>query len=142
MEYRLRPHSRMPRIYLYRDPVDFRKSFRGLAAIVEQELGHNPFEGALYAFINIPAQARVIEYWQEKAVFDTEDGGQQVKTAVRPAHPLGKCQASVRLLAWVLVTKYADALALYRLEGILKRHGGRISRTVSLHAYRAIPVSP
>ncbi|WP_419609452.1 IS66 family insertion sequence element accessory protein TnpB, partial [Thiolapillus sp.] len=32
----------MPRIYLYRDPVDFRKSFRGLAAIVEQELGHNP----------------------------------------------------------------------------------------------------
>ncbi|WP_419591407.1 IS66 family insertion sequence element accessory protein TnpB, partial [Thiolapillus sp.] len=40
----------MPQIYLYRDPVDFRKSFRGLAAIVEQELGHNPFEGALYAF--------------------------------------------------------------------------------------------
>ncbi|WP_374109720.1 IS66 family insertion sequence element accessory protein TnpB [Thiolapillus sp.] len=32
----------MPQIYLYRDPVDFRKSFRGLAAIVEQELGHNP----------------------------------------------------------------------------------------------------
>ncbi len=25
--------------------------------------------------------------------------------------------------------KYADALPLYRLEGILKRHGGRISRT-------------
>ncbi|WP_419650101.1 IS66 family insertion sequence element accessory protein TnpB, partial [Thiolapillus sp.] len=40
----------MPQIYLYRDPVDFRKSFRGLAAIVEQELSHNPFEGALYAF--------------------------------------------------------------------------------------------
>ncbi|WP_419606116.1 IS66 family insertion sequence element accessory protein TnpB, partial [Thiolapillus sp.] len=52
MVYRLRPHPRMPRIYLYRDPVDFRKSFRGLAAIVEQELGHNPFEGALYAFTN------------------------------------------------------------------------------------------
>ncbi|WP_419622009.1 IS66 family insertion sequence element accessory protein TnpB, partial [Thiolapillus sp.] len=32
--------------------MDFRKSFRGLAAIVEQELGHNPFEGALYAFTN------------------------------------------------------------------------------------------
>uniref|UniRef100_UPI003AF6D9EB IS66 family insertion sequence element accessory protein TnpB n=1 Tax=Thiolapillus sp. TaxID=2017437 RepID=UPI003AF6D9EB len=49
---RLRPHPRMPQIYLYREPVDFRKSFRGLAAIVEQELGHNPFEGALYAFTN------------------------------------------------------------------------------------------
>ncbi|WP_419621907.1 IS66 family insertion sequence element accessory protein TnpB, partial [Thiolapillus sp.] len=42
----------MPRIYLYQDPVDFRKSFRSLAAIVEQELGHNPFEVALYAFTN------------------------------------------------------------------------------------------
>ncbi|WP_419616343.1 IS66 family insertion sequence element accessory protein TnpB, partial [Thiolapillus sp.] len=51
MEYRLRPHPQMPRIYLYQDPVDFRKSFRSLAAIVE-ELGHNPFEGALYAFTN------------------------------------------------------------------------------------------
>ena len=52
MNYRLRPHPQMPRIYLYREPVDFRKSYRGLAAIVEQELGHNPFEGVLYAFTN------------------------------------------------------------------------------------------
>jgi transposase len=37
----LRPTAALPRIYLYREPVDFRKSFRGLAAIVEQELGHN-----------------------------------------------------------------------------------------------------
>ena len=42
---------------------------------------------------------------------------------------MGKCQARVQLLAWLLVAKYADALPLYRLEGILKRHGGRISRT-------------
>jgi transposase len=77
----------------------------------------------------VPAQARVIEYWQEKAVFDTEDGGQQVKAAPRPVHPLGKCLASTDLLAWVLTAKYADALPLYRLEGILQRHGGRVSRT-------------
>ena len=30
----------------------FRKSYRGLAALVELELGHNPFDGALYAFTN------------------------------------------------------------------------------------------
>lgn len=41
----------------------------------------------------------------------------------------GKCLASTDLLAWVLTAKYADALPLYRLEGILKRHGGRVSRT-------------
>ena len=48
----LRPAYDMPRIYLYRNPVDFRKSFRGLAAIVEQELSHNPFDGGFYAFTN------------------------------------------------------------------------------------------
>ncbi|WP_419629841.1 IS66 family transposase, partial [Thiolapillus sp.] len=63
------------------------------------------------------------------AVFDTPEGESTVKVAARPIHPLGKCLASVQLLAWILVAKYADALPLYRLEGILKRHGGRISRT-------------
>ena len=41
----LRPADTLPRVYLYRDPVDFRKSYRGLSAIVESELGHNPFAG-------------------------------------------------------------------------------------------------
>jgi transposase len=76
----------------------------------------------------VPAQARVIEYWQEKAVFD-EDGEQVIQAAARPAHPLGKCIASVQLLAYILVSKYADALPLYRLEKILKRYGGNITRT-------------
>ena len=37
----LRPAVDMPRIFLYRDAVDFRKQSNGLAAIVELELGHN-----------------------------------------------------------------------------------------------------
>ncbi|WP_366139437.1 hypothetical protein [uncultured Endozoicomonas sp.] len=28
---------------MYRDPIDFRKSFRGLALLAEQEFGHNPY---------------------------------------------------------------------------------------------------
>jgi transposase len=77
----------------------------------------------------IPAQARVIEYWQEKAVFDEPDGSQRIEAASRPVHPLGKCIASVQLLAYLLVAKYADALPLYRLEKIFKRYGATISRT-------------
>ncbi|KAA8976372.1 IS66 family insertion sequence element accessory protein TnpB, partial [Halospina sp. K52047b] len=42
----LRPSRRFPEIYLYREPVDFRKQAHGLALIVEQELGHSPFTGA------------------------------------------------------------------------------------------------
>lgn len=50
--YYLRPAPDTPEIYLYREPVDFRKQVLGLAAIVEKELDHNPFSGALYAFTN------------------------------------------------------------------------------------------
>lgn len=76
----------------------------------------------------IPAQARVLEYWQEKAVFE-RGGEQQIKAAARPVHPLGKSIASTGLLAYILTAKYADALPLYRLETILKRYGGTITRT-------------
>ena len=48
----LRPAQDTPAIYLYRQPVDFRKQVSALAALVEQELGHDPFSGALYAFTN------------------------------------------------------------------------------------------
>ncbi|MBV0934953.1 IS66 family insertion sequence element accessory protein TnpB [Marinobacterium weihaiense] len=48
----LRPSRSMPEIYLYREPIDFRKQANGLAVLVEQELGRSPFTGALYAFTN------------------------------------------------------------------------------------------
>ena len=48
----LRPAREIPAIYLYRPPIDFRKQANGLAALIEQELGHNPFSGALFAFTN------------------------------------------------------------------------------------------
>src|SRR5690606_10105221 len=54
----------MPNIYVYRDPIDFRKSFRGLAAIVELELNHNPFDGALYAFTNRQRNKIKCLYWE------------------------------------------------------------------------------
>lgn len=48
----LRPTADIPRVFLYRDAVDFRKQSHGLSAIVELELGHNPFDGGLYVFTN------------------------------------------------------------------------------------------
>jgi len=65
MNHYFRPAYEMPEIYLYRDPVDFRKSFRGLAALVEQELGHNPFGGALYAFTNRQRNKIKCLFWED-----------------------------------------------------------------------------
>lgn len=76
----------------------------------------------------IPAKVRVLEYLQEKAVF-VEDGKQTIVAAKQPAHPLGKSIASISLLAYIIIAKYCDALPLYRLEKILQRYGGSITRT-------------
>ncbi len=51
----MRPSKALPQVFIYRDPIDFRKAHRGLAAIVETELGHNLFDGHLYAFTKKPA---------------------------------------------------------------------------------------
>jgi transposase len=40
------------KVYVHREAVDFRKSINGLAALVEQALGLDPFAAALYVFAN------------------------------------------------------------------------------------------
>lgn len=75
-----------------------------------------------------PAKVRVLEYLQEKAVF-VNQGQRQIKAAILPQHPIAKSMASIGLLAWIIVAKYRDGLPLYRLENILKRYGGDVSRT-------------
>ncbi|MEX2366180.1 MAG: IS66 family transposase [Pseudohongiellaceae bacterium] len=80
----------------------------------------------------IPAQLKVLEYWQEKAVFD-EDGQERFMVARRPRHPLGKCIATPSLLAYIITSKYADGLPLYRMEQMFKRLGHEVSRTNMAH---------
>ena len=60
----LRPAISLPTVYLYRTPVDFRKSYHGLSAIVEVELGHNPFDGELYVFINRQRNKIKCLFWE------------------------------------------------------------------------------
>lgn len=62
--YALRPSAHLPRIYLYRAAVDFRKSHRGLSAIVQMELGHDPFTGILYVFRNRAFNKLKILFWE------------------------------------------------------------------------------
>src|SRR5690554_5334134 len=80
----------------------------------------------------IPAQLKVLEYWQEKAVFE-QDGDERILAAARPVHPLGKCIATPALLAYLITSKYADGLPLYRQEQMFKRLGHELSRTSMAH---------
>ena len=80
----------------------------------------------------IPAQLKVLEIWQEKAVFE-RDGEEVIIAANRPEHPLGKCIATPSLLGYIITSKYADGLPLYRLEQMFKRLGQEVSRTSMAH---------
>lgn len=103
---------------------------------IHLNLSEEEKEGSINTFFSkikeeldiIPAQVRVLEYLQEKAVFK-QDGKQVIKAASQPKHPLGKSIASISLLSYLIVAKYCDALPLYRLEKILERYGGEITRT-------------
>jgi transposase len=44
--------SEARRILAYREPVDMRRSFDGLVALVENALGEDSLAGALYVFVN------------------------------------------------------------------------------------------
>jgi len=50
-------------IYVATSPVDMRKSFDGLAAIVKNGFKKNPLDGTFFVFINRSADRLKILYW-------------------------------------------------------------------------------
>jgi transposase len=75
----------------------------------------------------VPARVQVIRHIRYKyACRHCETG---ITTAAMPPQMIPKSIATPGLLAWVAVSKYADALPLYRQETIFERLGTGISRT-------------
>ena len=52
------------RVYLHREPVDGRKNINGLALLVEQALGLDPFAPALFVFSNRRRDRIKILLWE------------------------------------------------------------------------------
>ena len=77
----------------------------------------------------VPAKVQVLEYMQEKAVFKDAQGNSTMKAAEVVKHPVPKAMGSINLMTFIIIAKYADGMPLYRLEGIIKRYGGDITRT-------------
>lgn len=81
----------------------------------------------------IPARVRVIRHIRPKyackACQGVEDDGPTVKIAPPPVQMIPKGIATPGLLAYIAVSKYCDALPLYRQEKIFSRHGIDLSRS-------------
>lgn len=73
----------------------------------------------------VPAQIRVLRHIRKKYACTC---GQCLKTAPQPPQPIPKSLASPGLLAHITVSKYQDALPLYRQEHILQRIGVDLPR--------------
>ena len=73
----------------------------------------------------IPAKIQVIRHIRKKYACTC---GQCIKTAPLPAQPIPRSMASPGLLAHIAVSKYQDALPLYRQETILRRIGVELPR--------------
>lgn len=61
----MRPALTLTQVFLYHQPIDFRKAHLGLCAIIECELGHDPFAGHLYAFTNKRRNKIKCLFWED-----------------------------------------------------------------------------
>lgn len=59
----MHPGCPIDQVYLYREPIDFRKAINALSVLVEQELGLSPFASALYVFTNRHRNKIKALYW-------------------------------------------------------------------------------
>jgi transposase len=74
----------------------------------------------------VPQQVRVIQHQRVKYACPCCDLG--IKVTLAPARIIPKGLLTESALAWVVVSKFADALPLYRIAALLHRFGGDLSR--------------
>ncbi len=56
--------DRPNRVYVFLEPVDFRKQIDGLCALVQSEFGERPFEDAWYLFLSRDKKKIKLLYWR------------------------------------------------------------------------------
>ncbi len=64
----IRPNQSIEKVYLCREPVDFRKAINGLSIIVEETLCLDPFSEHLFVFTNKRRNKIKILAWDKTGV--------------------------------------------------------------------------
>ena len=85
-----------------------------IGEVTTEQIGMVPARGFVKQHVRFKYACRSCE--------GADHDGPAVITAPLPAQPLPKSNCSPELAAFITVSKYADGLPLYRLEGILARY--------------------
>jgi transposase len=92
-----------------------------IGEVTSEQIGMIPARGFVKQHVRFKYACRSCE--------GTSHDGPAVVIAPLPAQPLPKSNCSPELAAFIAVSKFADGLPLYRLEGILARYMISVSRT-------------
>ena len=85
------------------------------------------------------ARVRVLEHYEEVIVLDDEATGESRMLAASTPEPLiPRCYVGVALLAYLVVSRFADHIPYYREEDILARVGFSIHRATQWRWMRAV----
>jgi transposase len=81
-----------------------------------------------------PAKLKVIEHVRLKYICKecekkAAEGGPQIQTAEKPLSPIEKGLAAPGLLAYLIVSRFADHMPYYRMERMLHRYGIDLARS-------------
>ena len=103
-----------------------------IGEVTSEQIDIEPAKACVLQHVRFKYACRTCEGASLPAPCDTPAGSRPqgaVITAALPAQPLPKSNASPGLAAFITVSKYADGLPLYRLEGILARYTIAVLRT-------------
>lgn len=110
------------KVYLHRDPVDFRYGMNSLSILVEQAMRLNPMDSSLYVFTNRRCDRVKILGWQDNGFWLMLKRLEANDRFVWPDSKTEVVTLTVNLLHWLL--EGADIAALQRHP---KRHYARVS---------------
>jgi transposase len=102
------------KVYVHREAVDFRKSINGLAALVEQGLGLDPFAAALYVFANRRRNRVKILGWETNG-FWLLMKRLEAERFVWPRSDRAVIELTIEQLHWLLEGIELEAMRAHRI---------------------------
>ncbi len=102
------------KVYVHREAVDFRKSINGLAGLVEQGLGLDPFAQALFVFGN-RRRNRVKILWWETNGFWLLMKRLEAEHFVWPHAEQSVIELTIEQLHWLLEGIDLEAMRAHRM---------------------------